>query len=186
MSANKVLLQQARYEQTIIAIGPGTEQALLSVDLSVDQVPETHSSDGILSLPILSTGTAHKIIIFSEAASPSPLKKALNLRGHQAVHIATYRQQPRNPSTIANELIPILQQLSTITTHSIRGLQQLLTVTETESLNMLKEKTLLVTSKNMEEMARKNGFQSVICSESNQPAIVFKTLIQHWQGAPHE
>lgn len=182
---NTHTLKQTQTDQRIIAIGPGTAETLLSHEFTVDYVPDEHSSIGILNLPILNENRAFNVIIFSEISSPSPLKKALNERGHQAVQFGTYCQKPRCTNTLANEITCIYDQPTYITAHSQRGLQHIVTTIESENLGFIKEKTLVVTHKKMQVYAQKKGFQSVICSADNSAKEVCNTIKQHSIGETH-
>ena len=182
---NAKLLQDARTDQTVIAIGSGTADALLTHELVVDYIPTSHSSQGIIEHPFFNSDNTYKVLIFSELSSPSPLKKALNKRGHQAIQIATYRQQPRCTGELASALSPIIDQSTHITAHSQRGLEHIIATIHTEKLDALLEKMLVVTNQSMQTYAYQNGFQSVICSANNGAAEILDTIKQHGVGATH-
>lgn len=176
LGSNANLLQDARTDQTVIAIGPGTADALLSHGLIVDHIPSSHCSEGILEHSFFNDGRSLKVIIFSELSSPSPLKKELNKRGHQSIQIATYRQQPRCTSEIAMALSPMMDQSTHITAHSQRGLAHIVTIMNTEKMDTLREKTLVVTHKAMQSYAHQKGFQAVICSDNNGATEIVETI----------
>ena len=181
ITANSDLLRQCLQDQTVIAIGPGTQDALEDQGIRVDLVPEiNHSSDGIAQLRYLNNDQQRKILIFSESNAPSALRTKLKKQGHQVAHVATYQHQPRASQEIAETIQPLTEQITDITTHSQKGLLHLLQCTKQEQLHNLLSKTLLVTSKAMQSLAQKNGFSQVICSHDNAPMEIYKALDNHW------
>lgn len=180
-TGNSDLLRRCLQDQTVIAIGPGTQDALEDQGIGVDQIPEKdHSSDGIAQLSYLNNNQQRRVLIFSETSTPSKLRNKLKQQGHQVAHVATYQHQARESQKLAEAILPILEQITDITTHSPKGLLQLLQCTKQEQLQILLSKTLLVTNKTMQSLARKNGFSQVICSHDNAPIEIYNTLNNHW------
>ena len=181
VNTNHQMLKQHRSDQTIIAIGPGTQRALDSHELTTDHIPtSTFSTDGILELDILSSHLSRNIIIFSEKTAPQRLRQSLKARGHQVSHIATYQQAPIDTSILADTLRPYLENTITcVTTHSYNGLLHLIKTIHDESLQQMHNIPLLVTSQPMLTVAQKNGFLDIIQSPCNTPTNILHAIENH-------
>ena len=103
----------------------------------------------------------------------------LKNKGHEIGHIATYTHQALNTNTIANHFKKHNHTIDYITNHSQKGLLHLLTCIKQEKLIECHNKTIVVTCKKMESLAKKSGFQSIIQSQDNTAKSIVNTLITH-------
>ena len=169
-------LREIHEDQHVIAIGPATARALETHNLHVDHMPDLdHSSQGIAEMPIFREHR-HKVVVFSEASAASPLVKMLKQQGHLTKHISTYQHMPVASKLWHQAWGQISETTDAITTHSLKGLCQLIACHQQYPLDGLHEKQLIVTTPTMQKTALKNGFQRVHLSPSNAPGDICNAL----------
>jgi uroporphyrinogen-III synthase len=175
-SANAVTASLPRWPadthpKTIIAIGPGTKQALEKFSITA-LTPNTFSSEGLLAMPELKT-PAHQNIAIFQGTNPKPLlKNTLKARGAN-VHTAFcyHRARPNFDATL--ELPHLIKQnIDTIISTSTESLQNLHDMLGKQGHAWLTSRTLIVVSPAMQTLAAKLGFEScLLASNASDTAI---------------
>ncbi len=150
---------------TIIAIGPGTDQALAQFERSANYIPQHFSSEGLLELPLLKKLGGKKIVVFCGENSRPLLARSLRERGALVRECICY--QRRCPSQNTEQLSFIQsQKISAIISTSLESLNNVYYLLGSEGRDWLLNTTMLVISPAMAERCRELGF--------THPALVAK------------
>ncbi len=173
VSANAIIPLPAIDSLKIIAIGPGTANALKKNNIHVDFIPNLYNSEGILALPALQNIKNKSIAIFCGENSKPLLKDNLIQRGATVDEIVCYRREC--PTITNNELKSLRSKpINLIITTSKESLQNLTKVFPLSSDQWIYKKHLLVISESMAELAHEMGFVSkvIIAKNATDQAIV--------------
>ncbi len=180
VSANAVFPLKQKFDQLahakIIAIGPGTAKAIIDVGGLVDYLPEYFSSEGLLTLPILSAIHHKTIRIFCGEHSRPLLQQTLQQRGALVQQTVCYR---RTVPTLSTNILKTLQQpidlIISTSNESLRNMTQLL-----KKRQGLLQCSLLVISENMRLTAQSLGYTEVLCSNSANDEAIMAFLRYNW------
>lgn len=181
VSANAVentapLWQPPKKPLTIVAIGPGTAQALTHHGIKVDIIPEQFSSEGILALPIFTQLQHKKIIIFCGEDSRPFLRETLTQRGAVVNETICYRRYcPKLNASQKQQLLS--QQIDYIITTSQESLLNLCALLKSE-LSRIQQIPLVVISPTMHTLASEMGFPQVIIAENATDDAVVQALLR--------
>lgn len=151
----------------IIAVGPATQQTLRDRGLIQTICPTIFSSEGILTLPILSDIRAKKIAVITGHNPKSLLIDTLSARGAQVTSIHTYRRIPRHCDMTATFLMLQQTSIDYIISTSSENLSHLLQLFHTDDHRAwLLTKTLCVVTEDMKNTAKQHGFRSIIVAQN--------------------
>jgi len=166
---------------TTMAIGPGTARALTMKGLPVDWIPDSHHSEGLLSLPILQNVRSKKIAIFCGENTRPLLKETLIARGADVIEAVCYRRQCAKIN--AAEQLAVLQKkkIHVIVSTSPDSLTYLWQIFGTIAAKWLQAIPLLVISPAMVEQAASMGFESVLLASGASDQAVLARLKQFFQ-----
>ena len=162
----------------IVAIGPGTKQALKKNNLPVHNIPAQYNSEGLLALPVLNSVQQKSIVIFSGENPRTLLSTELRQRGALVTEAMGYRRAC--PSISDAKLHTISSRpLDCIVSTSQESLQNLVAIFH-QSREWLFQQRLLVISPTMAKLAQSTGFtqKPLIANNATDLAIV-DTLISH-------
>lgn len=174
VSANAVFNSRDYWPHTfpikhIIAIGPGTENALIQCNISNIVVPKQYNTEGILSLPTLNDIKKKNVIIFCGENSRSLLKATLAQRGATVRLCECYQ---RKSSGDSKALINLLEKhkIDGIISASKESLKSLNTLLSNH--NELKKTPLIVISDSMKNLASEQGWENILLTTGpNKEAI---------------
>ncbi len=170
-------LSERSQNHTVIAIGPGTAQALTEQQLQVSAIPHHYSSEGLLELDSLQSIKGKKILIFC-GENPRPhLKKELQNRGATIKLALCYRR--RCPKELALPLDALQSQhLDIIVTTSMETLTNLYAMIAEKNRSWLNQQTLLVIKPSMLQWAKQQAeHRNVIVSPDASAEAILNTLI---------
>lgn len=159
----------------IIAIGPGTENTLKTLSLSVNYRPEKNfNSDGLLALPALQNPKQKKILICQGENGCLSLISLLKKRGADVNILNLYQRQC--PQLIKNN-IPKQNEVDVIICTSNTGLKNLLSLLQPDWHDALFDKQLLVISPRIAKFAEKLGFvKAPLISDNASNEAILHTL----------
>lgn len=167
---------EAANGKTVIAIGPGTGNALADHAVTVDFIPEHYSSEGLLKLPELNQVSGQHLLIACGHQSRTLLANTLRERGAKvAVCCCYHRKLPNIDTDIA---LPTQQRqhidcIIACSAESLHNLQQLLS----NDLAWLYSTPLIVISDKMAEQAKQSGWNTPIhIAENASESAIISTL----------
>lgn len=144
----------------IIAIGPGTANALSRYAIKAHTIPGHYSSQGILDLPALQQVYQQNIIISCGHHSRPQLHDTLKQRGANVQCIQSYRRIPAKPaSKIVQETIKNCS-INAIIVTSQASLEQLPRQFPLLGQEWIKQQQLLLITPEQSQQAKKVGFTS--------------------------
>lgn len=193
VSANAVLPalpylvnQRAR----LLAIGPGTREALEAADFPAHNQPETDfSSAGLLKLPELQQVLNKKIVIFSGQRSKPLLLTTLQARGAKVKQIAVY--QRIIPQMDITSLLEYWEKnIDIVVTTSKESLKNWFTLLGKTGQSIFAKKPLIVITPSMKKTALtlKLGNPILLATDATNTAIikVLQTWSQHATAARNQ
>ncbi|WP_218814345.1 uroporphyrinogen-III synthase [Rickettsiella endosymbiont of Dermanyssus gallinae] len=159
----------------IIAIGPGTEDTLKTLNLSVDYRPEKNfNSEGLLALPPLQNPKQKKILICQGENGGLSLITLLEKRG---AHVDTLNLYKRECPRLIKNNIPQQNEVDVIICTSNTGLKNLVNLLQADWHDALFDKQLLVISPRIAEFAKKLGFvKAPVISDNASNEAILHTL----------
>lgn len=159
----------------IIAIGPGTENTLETLELSVDYRPEKNfNTEGLLALPPLQNPKQKKILLCKGEEGCLSLISVLEKRGANVNTLNLYKRQC--PRLIKNNT-PNPNEVDVIICTSNTGLKNLAHLLQTDWHDALFNKQLLVISPRIAEFAEKLGFvKAPLISDNASNEAILHTL----------
>ncbi len=176
VSANAVhfsIKKQGFSNISVIAIGPGTANALKQYGISNSIIPEQYNSEGILSLKKLENIDGKSIIIFCGENTRPLLKETLKGRGAKVTLAECYRR--RCPKINEQDKQALLKQtINIIISTSKESLNNLCAMIGNDK-SLLKI-PLLVISPSMKTLAENQGWQTIICAPNASDQAVLDTL----------
>lgn len=162
---------------TVIAIGPGTANALEKYQITVHAIPPHFSSDGLLTLPHLMRINHKKIVIFCGENTRPVLRDTLRQRGATVDEAIVYRRRCPTPNNKQLESL-IAQPLDVIITTSRESLVNLFSLLPTIHHAWLCQIPLMVISPAMALLAKGMGFHHIIIADNAADATVVQALIR--------
>lgn len=183
LSANAVSAAAANHltlpnNLTLIAIGPGTAQALQTHFKMHAQIPKQYNSEGILEMPILALGAQKKIAIFCGEQPRLLLKQTLSHSGAEVDEIICY--QRRIPDINLSYWVPKLlhSHADLIICTSLESLQNLYHLLKhTVAQFWLSKTPLLVISQKMALLCKSLSLKpTIIANDASDQAIKLATL----------
>ena len=144
----------------IIAIGPGTADALGTYGIKPDTIPSHYSSQGILDLPELQQIYQQRIVISCGYHSRPQLQHTLEKRGANVECIQSYRRIPaKSASKIVQETIK-KTTINAIIVTSQASLDQLPQQFPLLGQQWVKQQQLLLITQEQAQQAKMLGFTS--------------------------
>ncbi len=167
------LIQNAK----VIAIGPGTERALVAQNIAVDQVPDEYGSEGLLTLESLKNVEDKKIAIFKGEGGRRLLAETLIERKAHVIEVDTYRRE--RPKVHHEKIDSMIQAgAEALICTSPMSLENLVSCFETRARAWLFKQNLFVISSKMEHIAQKLGFQSIVTAKNATDDAVLEALLK--------
>ena len=157
---------------TMIAIGPGTQAALLKNNLPVNDLPIHYSSEGLLALPVLQAVINKSIVILSGENTRPFLQQELERRGASVTLAMGYQREC--PHVNDTELQPLLSSSFDVIVSTSQASLQNLTTLFTAWPHWLYQQQLLVINDVMAKQAHALGFTKtpLIASNASDNAII--------------
>ena len=156
------------------AIGQSTADALNNNGIGVKLIPKKYDSEGLLSLPEMEHITGKKVIIFRGRGGREHLANTLKERGALVEYAEVYeRKKPALP--LSRQLnIQQRKNIDVIVTTSNEGLENLVAIADTDLLEWLLSKALVVLSARGADKAKALGFRNTIAiaPQANDDAII--------------
>ena len=166
------------HPQTIIAMGPSTQQALNKAGIAVTHVPKHYSSEGVLALPICQSLDNKKIVILSGEGGKNTLSEAMQKAGAQVHKITLYRRLCP-PPLIAETLNPFTDQPTLIIFTSFDSLSNWHAMVPDALHPWLLEQQTLVISASLQNQAKMLGFSKVPWLAENATDQCVLQCMQH-------
>ncbi len=166
---------------SIAAIGPGTAAALEKAGIKVNWIPESHSSEGLLKLPILQSIYKQNILIVCGEKSRDLLKETLITKGANIQEIICYRRQcpvydvKQKFSELKDAVIDIIISTSG---ESLTNLFHLLGTYK----EWLQQIPLLVINHSMYTQAKQWGMRKILLTSGASEQAIFATLQEYTDG----
>lgn len=144
------------FKPYIIAIGPGTKQALESISIIVDAIPKTYNTQGLLDL-IHPLSHSKKIMVITGKQSSEHLINELTYYKKQVSTIISYERTLPEPTafSLADHAINLIISTSLA---SLKNLTQLLQ----QQADTLKAIPLVVVNNDMKQYAIDDGWAAPI------------------------
>jgi len=162
---------------SIIAIGPGTAQALKECGLRTVILPQTYCTEGIIELPLLKNITTRPILILCGAHPHPLLKKVLTQRHAQVTLCECYQRQAPTQihKTVLNELKQhAINAIISTSENSLKNLNRLLPTT-----HLSKQIPLIVISHRMELFAKQQRWKQIIVAENATSEAIYAAIQQN-------
>jgi uroporphyrinogen-III synthase len=176
----------------IAAIGPATRAAIEALGGTVDIDPgDGYDSEHLLEHAALQRVGGRKIVIVRGQSGRETLARALDARGASVNYLCVYRRRAHRPSTAEIENIEaVVRQgkIQFVTVASVETLEHLLQILPPQSLERLRQSTLVAPSTRVLQTASEllPGIPAVLAPGPQAPVMV-ETLIRQWQtGKNHE
>lgn len=163
----------------IAAVGKATAQALLSVGLSVDLLPETtFNTEGVLATTEMQQVKGKKCLIVRGTGGREKLANQLRARGAIVDYLEVYRREIPKVDNIQLDKIFKQQTLHAITITSGNALDNLMVMVGTPLASKLKQTPLVVISHRIKELAEKIGFVTIFVTENASDEAMVNTLLE--------
>lgn len=176
---SKSLWPKAMANHTVIAIGPGTGNALEACGIHHYSLPNVFNSEGLLQMPELQASTKQSILIFCGENPKTLLKKSLKKRGLTFQEIVCYRRKKSCISSHeVSSLIAFKPQIIVVSSQeSLTHLYELVGEHQHTWLNQI---PLLVISSPMQIRSQQLGHnQEIIAAANASNDAVIKCLLTH-------
>ena len=159
-----VIPKQAR----LAVVGEATAQTLKAYNYSVDLIPVSYSSDGLLQAISAYTMQNQRVVIVKGEGGQPKLHKRIDEFGAQAAEVAVYKRQQK--STYFPAIYYQSADWVVVTSQSI--LQSLYRLTPSEQLEQLFGIPLLVSSEKIFHLAAEMKFQFIkVCDSAHRDDI---------------
>jgi len=147
----------------ISAIGSHTANALETMGLNIDIIPDGHDSESLLEHPDLQAAqvSGDKIVIFRGEGGRELLGDTLRSRGAEVTYADMYQ---RSPPPSARQLDQYLAQTDIITVSSNQGLQNLYDLATDK--NSLTRHSLVVPGERSFMLANTLGFSNIFVAQN--------------------
>jgi len=147
----------------ISAIGSHTANALETMGLNIDIIPDGHDSESLLEHPDLQAAqvSGDKIVIFRGEGGRELLGDTLRSRGAEVTYADMYQ---RSPPPSARQLDQYLAQTDIITVSSNQGLQNLYDLATDK--NSLTRHSLVVPGERSFMLANALGFSNIFVAQN--------------------
>lgn len=160
------------------AIGKGSARALARHGLSVDWLPETSDSEGLLALPPLQAAAGKNIVIFRGEGGRELLGETLAARGARVDYAEVYRRA--RPAANPGELIRRWQrgEIQAVIVASTESLQNLFDLLDATGQQWVRDTPLVVVSERTRQAAQALGVRRrpVLAGEAGDEALVAALL----------
>jgi uroporphyrinogen-III synthase len=159
--------------KSCLAIGKATAQALTTVGLNVDLMPERgYNSEALLELAALQNVLHKNIVITRGENGRETLAETLKQRGAKVSYQNVYRREiPQIDST------EILQQrLDFITITSGEAIQNLIEMLPEMQHDLLKKIPLIVVSERIQTIAKNLGFEHIALAQMPSDDAILNTI----------
>jgi uroporphyrinogen-III synthase len=162
----------------LVAIGKATAQALQDAGLCVDVMPELgYDSEALLATAELQAMTGQKVLIIRGDSGRDELATRLSERGACVEYLMVYKRLlPKLGSSNLSQLIAE-QQLQLIIITSGESLQNLVTLTDKQQQQALRELPLVVISDRIKQLAKELGFKRIAVSAGPANTAILETII---------
>jgi uroporphyrinogen-III synthase len=163
------LIQTWPPQVKIMAIGEATAQVLQSFRLTVEAMPETHNSEGLLALPDLQQVSQQTVLIFKGLGGREVLKETLEKRGANVIDVITY--QRRMPDINKDWKFGAIDIIISTSCESLQNLVHM--------AKGIEKSPLIVISERMATFAQQLGFkQPIIVAKQASDAALVTAFIQ--------
>lgn len=167
--------QQQKKMPQLIAIGPGTAQAMHKHGLAVSAIPSQYSSEGLLKMKQLSNPSGQTIFICCGEKANRLLPQQLQQRGAIIQELVCYRRELALNSLQTIKNIDINQPNIVVTT-SLNGLQNWhRLIQRSQRTRLLQQPTLIVNPKHR-DFAEKHGIHNLIQSTNASDQAILQAL----------
>ena len=159
------------------AIGQATTQALKTVGLNVDLMPQHgYNSEALLDLSELQHVSQKNIVIIRGENGRNTLANTLEKRGAKVNYQDVYRRDiPEIDCTEVSQLI-IKKQLNIITITSGEAIQNLVKMLPESQQNLLKKIPLIVVSERIQIIAKNIGFERISLAQMPSDDAILNTI----------
>lgn len=175
LSANAVVVDQPK--TNVIAMGPGTEEALVRKKYTKVLLPEPpYNSESILAMPELQSLQSKKIAIIAGKGGLNLLQKSLAKLGAEVKKFEVYeRSKPDSDPGVLDKFWPAKYRV--IVSTSGESVQNLIEMVPDAQHPILFATPLLVISQRVATLARSMApFEQIFVADSAQDQAIFQAL----------
>jgi uroporphyrinogen-III synthase len=159
--------------KSYLAIGKATAQALTTVGLNVDLMPEHgYNSEALLNLAELQNVLHKNIVIIRGENGRETLAEILKQRGANVSYQNVYKREI--PQIDCTEILQ--QKLDFITITSGEAIQNLVKMLPEMQHDLLKKIPLIVVSERIQTIAKNLGFEFVALAQMPSDDAIFNTI----------
>lgn len=182
LSANAVQISLPHWpplssRQIVLAIGPATAKALQQAGIKQVVCPtDDHSSEGLLSLPVLESVINKRIMIVTGAAGRSLLPDTLRSQGAEVIMAVVYERS--RPSI---DMLTYIERwrregLGMIVCTSRDNLLHLYAMTPAECQKWIRTVPIVVISARLQHLAAQLGFRQILLAKGASDAAILAEL----------
>ena len=159
--------------KSCLAIGKATAQALTTVGLNVDLMPEHgYNSEALLELAVLQHVSQQKIVIIRGENGRETLAETLQKRGANVSYQNVYKREI--PQIDCTEVLQ--QRLDFITITSGEAIQNLVKMLPETQHDLLKKIPLIVVSERIQTIAKNLGFETIALAQMPSDDAILNTI----------
>lgn len=160
-----------------LAIGKATEQALITMGLNVDLMPEHgYNSEALLELAELQNVSQKNIVIVRGKNGREMLAETLKKRGANVSYQDVYKREIPEIDCTEISLLITNKQLNFITITSSEAIQNLVMMLPKMQHDLLKKIPLIVVSERIQTVAENLGFESIVLAKMPSDDAILKTI----------
>ena len=163
-------------EAVVIAIGTQTAEALKRIGRSANLVPETPSSEGILSS--LDAITDKHIVILKGEGGRDKLRRACIAAKAKVFELAVYKRIPLLKSSAIDKTIWHNEAIQLVTASSIECVQAIEQLAEINNSELLKHICWVAISARVASYLKEQGYNRTVTADN---ANLFAAITRWWQ-----
>ena len=166
--------------KSCLAIGKATAQALITVGLNVDLIPQHgYNSEALLELAELQNVVQQNIVIIRGENGRETLAEILKQRGANVSYQNVYKREI--PQIDCTEVLQ--QRLDFITITSGEAIQNLVKMLPETQHDLLKKIPLIVVSERIQTIAKNLGFETIALAQMPSDDAILNTIttIINWE-----
>lgn len=167
----------------IMTIGPGTASKLKSNHILVNFTPSVHTSEGLLTSPLLQQVENKHIFIISGEGGREKLISELQQRGARVSKLAVYRRQSLKLDLEHEVLVWQQAGLNLILATTLEGLENLKNHIPSTAWPWFAQLPLMVLSSRLAVGAKKLGLKGEIIISSNSSITTILDELSTWYNA---
>lgn len=160
----------------IFTIGASTAKQIATFCTRKIIYPTTYNSENLLELAELQAVQNEVVVIFKGVGGRTILQETLQQRGAIIYTIDCYQREAAKLDLTKQVKIWQNNSVTGLIVSSAESLESFIGQFNQEQQRWLKQLTLIVTSKRLEQLAQTKGFQTIICAENFNAAAISSAI----------